>query len=345
MVRYISIDAGKYASKVVEFKKEKDCIKEYMFSTKVSPGDFRDDSLNKNTFLAEIDGEVLKIGNGASGDGAELTTSKATPIHKQCILFAIALFCSDSESDEVYVSVGLPADEWRDVSKREEFREYLFGTEKDKEYSIKIKTTSDGEVIEKRFVIKKSYIFPESLGALFSDDSPNPMNYLGVLDIGNLNVNASIFLNAELQPDESITSEMGGSILCQSIANALSVKFGRCSETYVMQLLKKKKRYLPATKGFPNIEEESATIITNCIYDHILKIKRMLDAKQWSDFIQIVAIGGTTNLIRKELSEVFGEKLTILKSPCYANSYAFLRLMCSRIPEINKVVPLTVEQE
>ena len=78
MERYIAVDAGKFAVKACEYQREEDKVVDFTFQTKMSDGDFRDDALEKNTYLAEVNGVTYKIGNGARGTGADLETSKAT---------------------------------------------------------------------------------------------------------------------------------------------------------------------------------------------------------------------------------------------------------------------------
>lgn len=45
--RYISIDSGKFASKISEYIPEYDGIRKFQIRTKVSEGDFRDDAIEK----------------------------------------------------------------------------------------------------------------------------------------------------------------------------------------------------------------------------------------------------------------------------------------------------------
>ncbi len=45
MVRYISVDAGKNATKSAEYLLSEDKVRSFGFCTKISQGDFRDDAL------------------------------------------------------------------------------------------------------------------------------------------------------------------------------------------------------------------------------------------------------------------------------------------------------------
>ena len=54
MERYISVDAGKFGTKVAEYLKEKDTVRVFQFRTKIGAGDFRDDAIENNTFIIGV---------------------------------------------------------------------------------------------------------------------------------------------------------------------------------------------------------------------------------------------------------------------------------------------------
>ena len=126
MERYISVDAGKFGTKVAEYLKEKDTVRVFQFRTKIGAGDFRDDAIENDTFIIGVKDKVFKVGNGARGDGAELETSKQSIVHKNCTMAAVAKLVSDNEVDTVNLAVGLPAKEWAVVSKREDYKDFMF---------------------------------------------------------------------------------------------------------------------------------------------------------------------------------------------------------------------------
>jgi len=346
MKRFISIDAGKHATKATHYDPKTKKIRKFTFCTKIGEGDFRDDALEKKTYIAEINGHTYKIGNGARGNGATLETSKQSEDHKLCTLLAIAYFCSDNEVDEVNVAVGLPAKEWAVVSKREDFKEYIFP---EGETTVTIKTSSEAAPAKKTFTIRHKYVFPESIGALFQDDSPevNKNSFYGVLDIGNLNLNATVWQGTELQQDVSVTDELGAAALIQGLSQELTSRFSRCDENFVAMLLSKgpEKRFLIPNGG--NVEEvmkESKEFIKQYLLEHARKIKRCCDGRKWSlDYMHLIAIGGTSIILKDELKEVFGESLHILGCQTFANSLGFLRMMCIREPEINELIPFDFE--
>lgn len=346
MKRFIAVDAGKFGTKIAEWDAAKKLVRKEQFRTKMGKGDMRDDAIEQDTFLAQIGDVTYKLGNGARGNGAELETSKKSDIHRICTLAAIAKLCSVNETDEVCVAIGLPAKEWAEVNKREEYKAYILP---EGEQTIKIKTRNDANPVEKKFTIKQRFVFPESIGALFMDDSPEvtSTSYVGVLDIGNLNLNATIWQGIELQQDESLTDELGGANLIHEVSQELSAKFTRCDEKLVASILKKKPsgRYLTPNNGNTEIMEQSRALIKELLKNYAERIKRCCDNRKWSlDYMKLVAIGGTSLVIADELKEVFGT-ITILKDPHYCNVLGYLRMMCSKDSVLGIEIPINPKPE
>ncbi len=337
MERFIAVDSGKFATKVATYNPMKKRIRKCHFRTKVGKGDFRDDAIEAQTIVTEINGQVYKVGEGADGGEAELTTSKDTETHKICTLVAIALFCSSNEVDEVNVAVGLTAQEWHEVSTREDYKADILP---EGEICVKVKNHSTAPIIEKRFIIKTRKAFPESIGALFMDDSPvtGKNKFVGVLDIGNLNLNATFWQGTDYEGKDSITAELGGKILIQTLAQRLSSELKiRCNEKNVAEALFTNPNRALSADGVLDeqrkqyIEEESKKIITRELREHALLIKAECDAKRWSmELTRIVVIGGTGKLLGRELTEVFGN-VTVLNESEYCNVLGYLRILCQQI--------------
>lgn len=341
MKRFVAVDTGKFATKVAVYNEDKDTVKRFSIRTANCDGDFRDDAIEENTVVVQVDvlgDQVYKVGNGARGLGAELTTDKKLDVHKICALTALASVASKSEEDEMYVATLLPAKDWAVVSKREDFREFILPEGK---VNIKIKGAGDAPVIEKSFVIKKRYVFPESIGALFMDDiidSVTSTSVVGVLDVGNLNLNATLWQGKDLVQDKSSTAELGGSILIQEIAQEISTNVTTCDEMIAAIILKTGE--LPLGMNATKEQEEAILkIVSKVKRQHAEKIKRNCHSRNWSlDLMKIVAIGGTSKDIEPELRAAFGENLIVIENSEYVNVLGALRMMCAR--EFDKVISL-----
>ena len=94
--RFISVDSGKFRTKVALLSQDGENVLRFGFRTMIDNGNFEDDAIEANTFIADIGGKVYKIGNGASRE-AFLETTKKSEIHKITTLAAIGLIANDGD--------------------------------------------------------------------------------------------------------------------------------------------------------------------------------------------------------------------------------------------------------
>ena len=344
MERYISVDAGKFSSKIAEYNKAKKSVRTFQIRTAVCEGDFRDDAIEENTVVVKIGDKVYKVGNGAShrGKSADLDTNKQSEVHKICVLTALATLASANEKDEINVAVALPASDWASVQKREDFKAYILP---EGEITVEIKKDSKSPVVKKTFVIKNKYAFAESFGALAQDgvlETLSPTSIIGVLDIGNLNLNATLWQGKEPLLDKSATAELGGAMLIQELSQDISTEIVPCNELITANILKSDDRALPeGPKVSPEMVEASRKLIKKALRDHAQKIKRVCRTKDWSlDVTRIVAIGGTSEDLRTELEEAFGN-IVILPHAQYCNALGNLRLMCLKDEVLGELISIS----
>ena len=341
MAKFIAVDSGKYATKVAVYDPVKKETKKFKFRTKMSEGNFLDDAIESGTFIGSYEKSVYKIGNGAKIE-AELNTSKKSEFHKICTLMAIAM-CVTEKNEEVTVAIGIPVKEFGVVEKRQEYKDYILP---DGNLSIGLKLKSDSPQEEKTFHIVSKSVYPESAGALYLDMKKYADNSAAIIDLGNLNINCTCWQNFELDGKYTITDELGGNILISNLSQELSAEFSRCDENLVAKILKlpPKERYLRPIKPNKEIEEKSAKIIKSFLLNHVKEIKRKCDSKQWSlDYMQLVFIGGTSELLKDEIKEIFGEEVTIPVEPEYANVVGFLRRLCAN--KLKMLIPIADDKE
>ena len=345
MKRYIAIDPGKYATKCAYLVQNEEGMSTVMFKfrTKVSDGNFNDDALEPSTMVVEYGGKVYKVGRGALHE-AELSTNKMDELHRICTLAAIAGVCSENEVDEVHAAIGVPVKEWEIVEKREQYKKFMLPD--DDVIEIRMMSNTCKEPVVKRFKIVSRHAYPESQGAIFLKNVVRARNAMsssnvGVVDIGNLNINLTLWDNAVLDQNASMTGELGGNILISGLSQKLSAVFSRCSEATVASVLRMpyEARKLKPMKPNPELEEKSHHIISDHLLEHVTAIKRKCDVLQWDyDFMPMVFIGGTSTLLEREIREVFGEDAYVPNNPEYANVAGFLRVLCSK--ELNIIIPL-----
>lgn len=337
---FVAVDSGKYATKVAFYNPEKDEVRTFKFRTRMGAGNFNDDALETSTVIVEMNGNVYKIGNGAPSEAA-LETSKASEIHKICTLTAIAMCVGDNEISDVHVAIGIPVKEWENVDKRIDYKNFILP---DGDISARIMLRNDMAPVERNFRIVSKHVYPESQGALFLRKvAPESNGTVAVMDFGNLNINCTCWNHRELDRQYSITDELGGNILISGLSQELSAAFSRCDETYVAKVLKQKRedRCLKPNRPNPAIEEQSRKMIDEFLINHVKAIRRKCDAKHWSlDYMTIVFIGGTSDLLRHEINAVFGDTSYIPPHPEFANVAGFLRVMCSKF--MDKVIDIPI---
>lgn len=326
--KYVSVDAGKGDTKVSVYQ-EGQPIKTYLYNTKYSEGDFCDDALEKNTFIAEIDGKTYKVGNGAL-QSAELEVTKKSEIHKISTLLALAMVAEPDEIDEFHVVIGCPLSEYAVPSIRMDYMNYMLP---DGEVTVKIKRKSDLAPEIKTFCIKSKKVLPETAGVFFlSLNEKYDGEPVGIIDIGNGTAIGAVYSDYAIDHEFDFTNMQGGDILVSSLSELLSTKYSRYNSKYTLKLLLKPtaERKLAGRSDLSEEEqkkneEESAKLIHDHIVKHLREIRRSCDAKQWSiDYMSLIFAGGTSFMLKKEVKEVFGDNVTFAKYGVHSNCLGFL---------------------
>jgi len=329
MKRYIAVDSGKGHTKVATYDVTSNTVTKATFPTRYDEGTFEDTDPGSSTFLVQMNGRTYKVGRNAA-NGAELTSSKKTFVHKLCTLFAIAKECSENEVDEVYAAIGIPVKDYQEVELRNKYRDFILPA--DEEITISYKLDGNGPVVTKTFKFAGRYVYPESLGAIFVD-GVDPMETIGVIDIGWLNVNMTIFNDGEPSATFSVTTNKGANALTSGLAQKLTAAFSFINKDQISDLLNKRgdERCLKPRRQDKKVEAESKAAITRYITDYVTGIMDDCRTAQWSvDYTQFVFIGGTVNMIDDEIKEVFGSDIIIPEDSEFVNATGFLRAMCGR---------------
>lgn len=320
--KFVSVDPGKGDTKVSVFDVDKKKISTYIYNTKYSEGDFCDDALESNTFIAEIEGNTFKVGNGAL-QSAALEVTKMSDIHRFSTLLALAMVTEPGKTEELDVVLGCPLSEYSVPKKRKEYMDYMLP---DGEVSVKLKTKSDKEPEIRKFKISSKKVLPETSGIFFMELESYDGDSVGIIDVGNGTAIGAIYSDYEIDHAYDFTSLQGGGILVSSLSELLTATYSRYNAKYTLKLLTKptEERKLPL--GDPQKETESAKLIHDHIIKHLQEIKQSCNAKQWSlEFMPIIFGGGTSLMLKDEIVEVFGKNTRFSKHGVHANSLGFLR--------------------
>lgn len=327
MGKFISVDCGKFDTKIASYDPESEQYSTVKFRTRMEEGTMDDDMLEKSTILAEIEGKVYKLGFGARYE-ADMETSKKSEIHKVCTLAAIAQ-CIEKENEDVIVVIGIPYQLCIIPQERLSYKDYIIPSGK---HTVKLKKTNDSDAYTVTFNIVERYVFPESLGVIYM--YPQKAEELaGISDIGNLNKNNTYCNKFVPIPESSFTDKSGGDYLITGLAEQLSSELGMHIDKNVASnvlRLPKEKRFLMPNNRDQKIVDKSKQVIDKYLMDYVRASRRLLDTKQWSlEFIQMFFIGGTTRLIRNEIKAVYGDNIIIPDRPEFVNAEGFLRRVCA----------------
>ena len=166
-----------------------------------------------------------------------------------------------------------------------------------------------------------------------------------VIDVGNLNLNATYWQGAELITDKSITADLGCAHLIQSLTQELTAIGIRADENIIANILKSEDRSHPEGLTIPDeLSLKVKETIKKTIHKFAEEIKWHCDSRKWPlDLINVIAIGGTSKLIEEELKDVFKNNIIVLKNPEYLNVLGYLRIMCAQDPKVAKEIPIDAE--
>lgn len=332
---YIAIDCGKYNTKTNSFDGQKE--KKFAFRTKFSEGTFDDDMVGKGSYIVQIDdGPVYKVGYKGH-ISPDMEDTKKTDIHRICSLAACAIALGDGDHPDVHAAIGMPVSKIDIVKERKEYKDFIFGEEGVTHTVVYMGDDLVKHTITFCFTVRN--VYPEGIGVVY-EHSKRCGGQVGVIDIGNLNVNALYVNNGIPEDDMCFTDKGGGNEIMDSLANELTRLLGSTVTPNIVAqalLLPTKPghtyedRHL-ITAGGRNkaVEAKSKEIIDRELQDHVESIKaKCKSIGKWPlDFMNLVFVGGTTVLLQKEIRECFGENCFIPEDPAFENASGFLKLLC-----------------
>ena len=336
MKRYITVDSGKSFTKVDIYDEPSNQIISKNIRTKYDEGIFEDTDPGQNTSLIEFDGQIYRVGQGATKE-AELKSSKKLPIHKICTMLAVALECSADEVDEVYCGIGIPVKDYEFPEERNSYRDYILPTEP---VTVRFKRTGESPIETRTFRFVGRYVYPEGCGALVLPGVMG-MGTVALIDIGHLNVNGTIYNGGDADLTMSFTTTKGCNALVSGLAQKLSAAYSFINKAQTAEVLGRtgKDRCLKPIRSNPQIEESSKTMIDKYLIDYVTALREDCLAAQWSvDYTQFVFIGGTTAIIANEIKEVFGDEVIISEYGAFTNAMGMLALMCGRPDVLGKKI-------
>ncbi len=317
MIRYMAVDSGKADTKVCT-KLNDNAVAKRTFPTRVEEKD--DDKclatmtgVSDTGFIVEYDGKIYGVGDIVSSDDSFTSNqnSKNDITHKIATLTAIA--GSVNNDDAVCVAIGCPVEIFNSKVNRDKYLENILPSGR-----IDIKING----IAKRFTITKKMVLPESLGIVFANPKIFGNKYIGIIDIGGLNVNAAAVNKGKIVSDACFTEKLGRRAIEKAVKEYAEQKYETQFSTALISTFVEQGYVTDNTD--PEAEEESKAYIEQVMHDHVNKIIKTCEKHGWTlKNMNLVFIGGTSIILQDAIREKF-PKATLIDNANYANAQGFL---------------------
>lgn len=330
--RFVAIDAGKGNTKVSRLYANGD-VQRFRFPTITRPCTL-DDDVSAGQFIVTVDDVPYLVGAPGTKHSNALDTSKANVTHKACTLAAIAKICDNG--DDVYAVIGCPANIYNNPKTREDYRQYLLP---EKEYKVSFVDGDTGIKTTKAFAVKKSLVLCEGTGITFSNPElfhNDDATAVGIIDCGNLNINALYFDNGTPVREMTVTNSNGFNKLISLICDELSNAFGETINTRTIETIMNSKdtsKRAYRIAGNPSAAKESPAVFAHAIAGYVDRLFIDLKSAGWDlANASLVFVGGTSACLRQEINDYciaqgYDYNLVFPEMPEYANSDGFLQAL------------------
>lgn len=282
----IAIDSGKYATKAIA-KGPTGRAERLIFRTKMDETNERATSAT-DSFVVSYKGHNLMIGKQA--ETVDYEKDKAKFLHKVSIFTAISQLVEDGTT--VKIAVGCPMDLFNNVEERKFFRDFLL---EDKEVNMMVNGKPHS------FFLKDAQIFPESAGIVLRRYEDYKDRLVGVIDIGGLNINGSVYDRGDILKSTCFTTNMGANVMLNDLRLHLNQEFKSNIQDWQMESV--------IQDGFIRKDKEkSAAVLNSYLKKHINDIMTEALKRNWDvDNMEIIFTGGGSMLLKDQIKEVFTE--------------------------------------
>ena len=318
MLRYLSLDLGKYATKAAVYPAYNGEDRLY-FKTRVDDGKMLANNglLNPHTsHVVTYGGSRYVVGASASGTDIE-TDSKGTKTHIIAAYTAIGLL--SDPGDEIIVAIGCPLSFFKNKDSVISFKQKIFPHMG--EYHV----TVDGQ--QKYFRILKVQVCPESSGPIFLHPQKYQDMSIGVIDIGGLNSNGCRYEEGYPILKSAFTNSFGGYSLVNDLYNEIKESLSAKG----ISSIEKDQLERDIRQGFCLADEAlTRPLIERAKTDAVNQLLKETTSNHWGiNNMYITFIGGTAKLLKPQILNTFPHVMEECFSEDmeYINAYGFLELI------------------
>ncbi len=315
----IAVDSGKGQTKIAKYNSD-GSVGLSSFDTRVTEGEdkLRSTGLTGKFYTVDYNSKTYTVGKSYGIlTTNESSDSKKDDVHRLSILTAIAE--NTEPGDSVTVGIGAPLSVYQDRVAVNEYLNYIFP-------ETHVQMIVDDK--EKDFYINKKKVFAEATGIMYLRPELFTDKTLGVIDIGNLNVNGFVADNLTLRSDMSFTSKLGGVKLINAIQVACNQEMPDLEKPYDFNEVVRgiKAGVMP----FDN-SGKSKKIIADKVEEHLKAIQKECQKAGWPiSRLEYICVGGTSALVADHLPSYFnGEYCMVMDEPEFANAKGFLSAICA----------------
>jgi len=312
-MKIMAIDCGKADTKICAFDSATGNVYRDIIPTRVTRATgLLEAALSDHEYKVNISGMDDEINGswivGSINGETSYSNSKKDKFHKILTLTAIARMTNNG--DDVILSIGCPLTLFDMDEQKEEYFDYIVP-------NGRVDITVNGKRHFFNVDKKKCLVFPESFGAAFTCKEILKGN-VGIVDIGGLNINASYFTAGRLNSDLCKTEKLGYTALISRLKSRINAV---CDTNFNDDQVRV---YLDEGQ-VPN-SKEATREIDYVLSEYFERIEKSL--KEWDlDNISLIFIGGTTNIIRKQIEKRFGKRAIIPEDANFVNAKGFLKAM------------------
>lgn len=309
MEKFISVDCGKDDTKVCIRNVDGTFVKR-SFPTRMNELTGFESLGATKGYQVEYEGKGYVVGDGASGITSN-SNSKKEMIHKIATLTAIATAVENGDS--VKVVIGCPLSFYPDKAEREEYANFILPKGR-----VEIKVNG----VDKNFYISARLVLAESYGIVFYEPEKFANKYVGVIDIGGLNLNAAAYKNNQLISESCFTEKLGKNTIMKALQTKLNEKLDADFSFDEMEIF--------IHQGYvTNAEAETAAFMKNYFKEHLAKVWQKCTNNRWNlKYMDLVFIGGTSLLLKPYILEEFPNAY-IPEDANFVNAEGFLMALCA----------------